>query len=915
MTSSASVELPDAGVALSVHGRTANVIIDQGVKMFHAREGTIKAASRFFYDICVSSSVEQTALALSDDGRILALADDDGRVCVLALHNFELLFRGSVHTQGVTDISLSADGRLACSTARDRLAIVWDTHTGQVVQTIRSISAGHTEAKTKRLSGRRSVRVLRFANSTGLLFAGESSKEGGWVSVWRHQGESGSAAEPYVACSVSRACSDALTGLTVDHTGRLIAVSSSEGHISVLRWDNVSLTRVWSSETVLQNFRSSNPPHALPVTGMCFSSSGRFLVAASADRSITVWDNHARYRAGLLPWVLVVGFALIIVVFTVWIWSQKAVTANILAGDNHKLKHVKRIRFRRSSRFGNDQPYASNEDRGSYRERVRRPRSTPWIIEPDDICIAETADNAELTVARSPFVKDRKPMRKSVEQKEPLQKHNRFRRDGLHRDKMDKNHIKEDQLDSEKTGSPENVKMGLENYTRKQESSVRKDHENADIREQSLEGKLTIDSYTTSHNTPVVHPHQESVLQASLEHRTRQGIEGHGKTVHVAKGVCETCNESVLKKDSRLPAKEAQRHPIDGNIEISISSNNENSLAEGAAHKRVVQSAVKTNIEEPREPVNSRVEGTTLPHKHSTSPRFNDFEDGSEQTPNVFERTQLGICPRQIGRWDRLVQGWTAGLHSEIDQRMEKELMNDPARAEKQLNGEETRGRDILEDAGRQLIDDIKHQSVQSEKILTYGSPQSDMKKGRTLSSPESGVSVCRRKRIFRRATTWFTDVPLLTGLNPTTSGAKHFRHGMGESEVDHSGTSEHSPELKSTHKIQYSIAPSNSLQVHDNAENVLNSIMTPAPGDLDNSNRQTMNKIELNADQIHTDIKYEDDRNEVLFTSDTCLRREWMYWEQTEDLCLADVELMFQKRRPYSLQSSYASLSADNWY
>lgn len=43
------------------------------------------------YDVCVSSSLEQTVLLLSDDGRIV---DNDGHVSVSALHSFEFPFRG-----------------------------------------------------------------------------------------------------------------------------------------------------------------------------------------------------------------------------------------------------------------------------------------------------------------------------------------------------------------------------------------------------------------------------------------------------------------------------------------------------------------------------------------------------------------------------------------------------------------------------------------------------------------------------------------------------------------------------------------------------------------------------------------------------------------------------------------------------
>lgn len=311
MTQRASVQLPDAGVALSTHGRAVHVIIDQGLKSFNVKNDTLKAISQFHHDVRVSSSVDQTALALSEDGKTLALADDNGQICVLALPRFELLFRGTLHTQGITAISISPDGRLACSTGRDRLAIVWDTRSGRIIQTIHPISAGFGATDVKHSSSKRNVRALRFAASAAYLFAGEGSRDGGWVSVWRHKRDSASA-KPYVACSTAHVCNDALTGISVDDAGRFVAVSSSEGHVSVLRWDGSILIRLWSSEPSFFSFRRPDPPHALPITGMGFSVSGRFLIAASADRSMTVWDVNGRSGVNSLTWLL---FAVVSVIF------------------------------------------------------------------------------------------------------------------------------------------------------------------------------------------------------------------------------------------------------------------------------------------------------------------------------------------------------------------------------------------------------------------------------------------------------------------------------------------------------------------------------------------------------------------------------------------------------------------------
>lgn len=89
--------------------------------------------------------------------------------------------------------------------------------------------AGHIGAKAKRLRRRRSICVLQFGHLIGRLFAGGIYTKHSSIPVWQHQAESCSDAKTEVTFSVSRACSDVLTGLAVDHTGRMTAVSSLKG--------------------------------------------------------------------------------------------------------------------------------------------------------------------------------------------------------------------------------------------------------------------------------------------------------------------------------------------------------------------------------------------------------------------------------------------------------------------------------------------------------------------------------------------------------------------------------------------------------------------------------------------------------------------------------------------------------------
>lgn len=319
LTSVTTKELPNAGVALSTHDNTIHVVIDCGVKTFFAKKSSLKPATRHHHDVRVSSSMEQTAIALSSDGKVLAVAADDGSVCVLSLPRYQLLFRGALHSQGVTDICVSADGQLVCSTGRDRIAIVWDARSGAIVQTIRCISAAAAsgDEKSGRLRKRHLVRSLRFARSGHLLFSGESSPQGGWVTVWQWQ-PSANPTEPYIPVGTTRVCKDALTGMTVDEKGESIAVTSSEGHVAILCMNGLTPSTVWNSEPFLPGLQGSDPPHILPVTGLRFAHSGRFLVTASADRSVAVWDIRPRTNFRWLLWLVFIFLTFMVTGTVIW---------------------------------------------------------------------------------------------------------------------------------------------------------------------------------------------------------------------------------------------------------------------------------------------------------------------------------------------------------------------------------------------------------------------------------------------------------------------------------------------------------------------------------------------------------------------------------------------------------------------
>lgn len=301
-----------------------HTVIGPGLKSFRFNGKKLSPISNFHHDIRIASTEEQSAVAVSADGRVIVIASDEGRVCALALPYYEPLFQGQLHSQGITDLCLSHDGALVATTARDRAAHIWRAATGEIVQTVKP--AMPPDLRTH-------VRAIRFSNDPNLIFTAESNpRQGGWISASRRN--SSGTFEP---CATAKVSTDALTAFSVNETGTLAALSSSEGHVMLFQWDGVSFDKIWSSETQLNLFKAPTPPHVLPVTGIRFSTSGRHLLTASADYTAAVWPTEkppSWRKTGVIFWILSILVALLaVIIFSAMAMKRDKSTPPAMTAD------------------------------------------------------------------------------------------------------------------------------------------------------------------------------------------------------------------------------------------------------------------------------------------------------------------------------------------------------------------------------------------------------------------------------------------------------------------------------------------------------------------------------------------------------------------------------------------------------
>ena len=307
----ASVSLDDAPVSVASHGRILITAMGTGCKnLIRKRPETLVPLSSFHHDVQVSASHEQAAVTVAPSGSRLAVASDDGHLTIIQLPHYDLLTSKQLHSQGITDLSISFDGALLATTARDRAAYVCKTDSIEIVQRIRPVMP---EAM------RTHVRAIRFApRDPSVLFTVESNpRKGGWVAVWRSRNQDGGNWSPVSCLKASR---DAVTAFAIDSSGEFLALSSAEGHVSVFKWNATTLSQLWSTEANMLSWGPGTPPHVLPVTALAFTKSSEHLLTASADYTVAVWSTQ-RNRNWRLPrrvllWfvsVLVLMFAMLLV--------------------------------------------------------------------------------------------------------------------------------------------------------------------------------------------------------------------------------------------------------------------------------------------------------------------------------------------------------------------------------------------------------------------------------------------------------------------------------------------------------------------------------------------------------------------------------------------------------------------------
>lgn len=227
---------------------------------------------------------QQLALTFNNDGSLLAVGGEDGKLRVYKWPSMEnIVDQADAHTS-VKDLDFSPDGKFLASVGSGPCRI-WDVS--------KSISAASLMKENDEIFGY--CRFSPINDENQVLYITTMRDQGGSISKW--------STTTWTRIKSKRVVRDPICAFNVSPDGRLLAIGTIEGDVMIVSSNNLQVQNVIKKA------------HLGLVTTLKFSEYSRALLSASLDSRVRVTIMKEEKKSGLSLWIVILVLLIAIAVF------------------------------------------------------------------------------------------------------------------------------------------------------------------------------------------------------------------------------------------------------------------------------------------------------------------------------------------------------------------------------------------------------------------------------------------------------------------------------------------------------------------------------------------------------------------------------------------------------------------------
>lgn len=236
---------------------------------------------------------QQLALTFSEDGSLLAVGGEDGKLRVLKWPSLEVLFNEEEAYTAVKDVHFSIDGKYLVSVGSGGPCKVWDVTSSRAVASL--------PKENDEIFG--FCRFSQGSESDQVLYTTAMRDKGGSIISWNTSSWKRIASKHIIR--------DPISAFNVSVDGKLLAIGTIQGDVLILDSSKMRVQMIVKKA------------HLGLVTALTFSHDSRALASASMDSSVRVTIVQDKSANGFNYWIMM--FVILLAVATYYYLKSQGI--------------------------------------------------------------------------------------------------------------------------------------------------------------------------------------------------------------------------------------------------------------------------------------------------------------------------------------------------------------------------------------------------------------------------------------------------------------------------------------------------------------------------------------------------------------------------------------------------------------